>query len=30
MRVMDHLPPVKRKMAASESTFRGQDRDDED
>lgn len=30
MRVMDHLPPVKRKMVASESTFRGAGRDDED
>ena len=30
MRVMDHLPPVKRKMVASESSFRGAGRDDED
>ena len=30
MRVMDHLPPVKRKMLSSELTFRGAGRDDED
>ncbi|MEV4111690.1 NAD(P)/FAD-dependent oxidoreductase [Nonomuraea sp. NPDC049695] len=29
MRVMDHLPPVKRRMVAAESTFRGAGRDDE-
>jgi hypothetical protein len=30
MRVMDHLPPVKRKMVAAESNFRGAGREDED
>jgi 2-polyprenyl-6-methoxyphenol hydroxylase-like FAD-dependent oxidoreductase len=30
MRVMNHLPPVKRKMVTSESTFRGAGRDNED
>jgi 2-polyprenyl-6-methoxyphenol hydroxylase-like FAD-dependent oxidoreductase len=30
MRVMNHLPPVKRKLVASESTFRGAGRDDQD
>jgi len=29
-RVMDHLPPVKRKIAAAESSFRGAGRDEED
>lgn len=28
MRVMDHLPPVKRKLVAAESSFRGRDRDE--
>jgi 2-polyprenyl-6-methoxyphenol hydroxylase-like FAD-dependent oxidoreductase len=30
MRIMNHLPPVKRKMVTSESTFRGAGRDNED
>jgi 2-polyprenyl-6-methoxyphenol hydroxylase-like FAD-dependent oxidoreductase len=30
MRVMDHLPPVKRKLVTSESAFRGAGRDQED
>ncbi|GHF69320.1 monooxygenase [Streptomyces mashuensis] len=30
MRTMNHLPPVKRKIVMSESTFRGAGRDDED
>jgi hypothetical protein len=30
MRVMDHIPPVKRRIVTSESTFRGSGRDDED
>lgn len=30
MRVMDRLPPVKRKMAVAESSFRGAGRDDQD
>jgi 2-polyprenyl-6-methoxyphenol hydroxylase-like FAD-dependent oxidoreductase len=30
MRMMDHIPPVKRKMVTSDSTFRGAGRDDED
>jgi 2-polyprenyl-6-methoxyphenol hydroxylase-like FAD-dependent oxidoreductase len=30
MRVMNHLPPVKRKLVTSESTFRGAGRDDQD
>jgi hypothetical protein len=29
-RVMDHLPPVKRKVVAAESSFRGAGRDEED
>jgi hypothetical protein len=29
MRVMNHLPPVKRKLVISESTFRGAGRDEE-
>jgi 2-polyprenyl-6-methoxyphenol hydroxylase-like FAD-dependent oxidoreductase len=29
MRVMNHLPPVKRKLVPSESTFRGAGRDNE-
>ncbi|GAA3263667.1 FAD-dependent oxidoreductase [Nonomuraea helvata] len=29
MRAMDHLPPVKRRIVAAESTFRGTGRDDE-
>ncbi|MER6951073.1 NAD(P)/FAD-dependent oxidoreductase [Nonomuraea sp. NPDC000554] len=29
MRVMDHLPPVKRRIAAAESSFRGAGRDEE-
>jgi 2-polyprenyl-6-methoxyphenol hydroxylase-like FAD-dependent oxidoreductase len=29
MRVMNHLPPVKRKLVTSESTFRGAGRDNE-
>jgi hypothetical protein len=29
MRVMNHLPPVKRRLVASESTFRGAGRDEE-
>jgi 2-polyprenyl-6-methoxyphenol hydroxylase-like FAD-dependent oxidoreductase len=29
MRVMNHLPPVKRKMVLAESAFRGRGRDDE-
>ena len=30
MRVVNHLPPVKRKMVTSESTFRGARRESED
>jgi 2-polyprenyl-6-methoxyphenol hydroxylase-like FAD-dependent oxidoreductase len=30
MRVMNHLPPVKRKLVTAESTFRGAGRDDQD
>jgi 2-polyprenyl-6-methoxyphenol hydroxylase-like FAD-dependent oxidoreductase len=30
LRVINHLPPVKRKIVTSESTFRGAGRDDED
>jgi 2-polyprenyl-6-methoxyphenol hydroxylase-like FAD-dependent oxidoreductase len=30
MRVMDHVPPLKRKIVTSESTFRGSGRDDVD
>jgi 2-polyprenyl-6-methoxyphenol hydroxylase-like FAD-dependent oxidoreductase len=30
MRVMNHLPPVKRKLVTSESSFRGAGRDQED
>jgi hypothetical protein len=30
MRMMNHLPPVKRKIVTSESTFRGAGRDSED
>jgi 2-polyprenyl-6-methoxyphenol hydroxylase-like FAD-dependent oxidoreductase len=30
MRVMDHLPPLKRKIVAAESGFRGAGRDEED
>jgi 2-polyprenyl-6-methoxyphenol hydroxylase-like FAD-dependent oxidoreductase len=30
MRVMNHLPPVKRRLVTSESTFRGAGRDNED
>ena len=29
MRVMNHLPPVKRKLAAAESSFRGENRDED-
>jgi hypothetical protein len=30
MRVMDQVPPLKRKIVTSESTFRGSGRDDGD
>lgn len=29
MPLMDRLPPVKRKLAAAESAFRGRDRDED-
>jgi hypothetical protein len=29
MRMMNHLPPVKRRLVTSESTFRGAGRDEE-